>query len=276
MAQREKRPEVREACSVAERSCETVDSHAKVWATGDKPHAAIARRCTTPSSASVDQTGSQPRMISESRCRAKLHGIFKQAQRRRDGRLFLLLGGPGRLVGCQIAPLSSLGIVVLSGVLNSTAVRNVLRGWITHGDIAALWMTQPLALSTVSSLLEACQQAAIAGVYADFHSETARHLHAACMNLAVRQMPVDLCAFDFPFKKRLTFYTVSVPVYLKQAQRCHNFDHVCSFAGQAHQCWKGHFIHRAHRLQYARFIPRVLVHLFHAKNSWTNKHRWLG
>ena len=44
-------------------NCKIVDSHAKVWATGDKPHAAIARRGTTPSPTSVDQTGSQPRMI---------------------------------------------------------------------------------------------------------------------------------------------------------------------------------------------------------------------
>ena len=156
-----------------ERNCETVDSHVKVWATGHKPHAAIARRGTNPSPASVDQTGSQPRVISESRCRAKLRGIFKQAQRHsRDGRFFLLVGGPARLVGGQISRLSSLGIVVLSGVLspdfdlNSSTVRNVLRGWITHGDIAAVWMTQPFALSTVSSLSKACQQATIAGVYA--------------------------------------------------------------------------------------------------------------
>ena len=151
-------------------------------------------------------------------------------------------------------------------------MRNVLRGWITHGDIAAVWMTQPLALSTVSSLLEACQQAAIAGVHADFHSDTARHLHSASKNLAVRQVPVDLCVFRFPFKKR----SVSVPVHLKLAQRCNNFDHVCSFSGQAHQCWKGHFIHRAHRVRYTSFIARVLVHSFHAKNSWTDGRRWLG
>ena len=86
--------------------------------------------------------------------------------------------------------------------LNGSTVRNVLRGWITHGDIAAVWMTEPLALSTVSSLLEASQQTAIACVYADLHSDTARHLHSASKNLAVRQVPVDLCAFGFPFKKK--------------------------------------------------------------------------
>ena len=180
-----------------------LDCHAKVWATGDEPHAAITRRGTIPSPASVDQTGSQPRM-SESRCRAKLHGIFKQAQRHsRDGRFFLLVGGPARLVSSQIARLSSFGIVVLSGALspdfdlNSSTVCNVLRGWITHGNIAAVWMTQPF----VSCLLEVCQQEAIAGVYADLHNDKARHLHAASKNLALRQVPVDLCAFGFPFKK---------------------------------------------------------------------------
>ena len=63
-------------------------------------------------------------------------------------------------------------------------------------------MTQPLALSTVSSPLENCQQASVVGFYAELHSDTARHLHGASKNLAFRQVPVDLCAFGFPFKKR--------------------------------------------------------------------------
>ena len=105
-------------------------------------------------------------MISESRCRAKLHGIFKHAQRQsRDGRFSCCWSD---LISVLVAKLHGylfLGIVVLSGVLSpgfdlySSIVRNVLRGWITHGDIAAVWVTQPLALSTVSCLLEACQQA---------------------------------------------------------------------------------------------------------------------
>ena len=272
-------------------TCETVDCHAKIWATVDEPHAAIARRGTTPSPASADQTGSQPRIMSESRCRAKLHGIFKQAQRHsRDGRFFLLVGGPARLVSGQIARLSSLGIVVLSGVLspdfdlNSSTVPTCLVVWVTHGDIAAVWMTQPLALSTGSCLLEACQQAAIAGVHEDLHNDIARHLHAATKNLAVRQVPADLCAFGFPFKKRLTWYIVCVPLYLKLAQRGNNFDHICSFSGQAHQRWKGHFIHRAHRVRYS-----LLVHLFTCSMArtvgvtniagWAESrqgHRWSG
>ena len=72
-------------------------------------------------------------MILESRCRAKLHGIFKHAQRRsRDGRFFLLLGGSDQLVGSQVARLSSSGKMILSEVLspsvdpNSSIVRNVL------------------------------------------------------------------------------------------------------------------------------------------------------
>ena len=160
--------------------------------------------------------------------------------------------------------------------LNGSTVRNVLRGWITHGDIAAVWITEPLALSTVSSLLEACQQAAVLGVCADLHSDTARHLHSASKKLALRQVPVYLCALGFPFMKRLTLFSVSVPVYIKLARRCNNFEHVCCFSGKAHRGWKGHFIHRAHRFRYASFVARVLVHSFHAKNSWTNKHRWLG
>ena len=88
--------------------------------------------------------------------------------------------------------------------LNSSTVRNVLRGWITHGDIAAVWMTQPFALSTVSCLLEACQQANVVGFCAELHSDTARRsfVHCASKNLAFLQVPVDLCAFGFLFKKR--------------------------------------------------------------------------
>ena len=44
MAQREECQKVRETRSVAQGNLETVDSHAKIWATGDKPHAAAARR----------------------------------------------------------------------------------------------------------------------------------------------------------------------------------------------------------------------------------------
>ena len=60
------------------------------------------------------------------------------------------------VVSSQISRLSYLGVVVLkwSAVarfyLNSSNIRNELRGWITHGDIAAVWMTQLLALSTGS------------------------------------------------------------------------------------------------------------------------------
>ena len=97
-------------------------------------------------------------MISESRCRTKLHGLFKQAQRHsKDGQFFLLLGRTDHLVGRQIARLSSLGKVILSEVvspsfdLNSSIVRNVLRGWIAHGDMADVWMTQPLVHCRVSS-----------------------------------------------------------------------------------------------------------------------------
>ena len=58
-------------------------------------------------SSRVDKTGSQSRVISKSRCRAKLHSIFKHAQRHsRDGRFFWLLGGSDQLVGNQIARLS--------------------------------------------------------------------------------------------------------------------------------------------------------------------------
>ena len=89
-------------------------------------------------------------------------------------------------------------------------------------------------------------------------------------------VPVDLCAFGFPFKTRLTLFSVSVPVYLKLAQRCDNFDHVCSFSGPGVSIPEGSLIPSGSQSSMCAFIARVLVHSFHAKNSWTNKHRWLG
>ena len=101
-------------------------------------------------SSRVDKTGLQSHVISKPRCRAKLHGIFKQAQRQsRDGRFLLLVGGYGQLVGNQIARLSSCGVVILSEFLspdfdlNSFTVRNVLRGWIAPGDVAAVCFDSP-------------------------------------------------------------------------------------------------------------------------------------
>ena len=81
----------------------------------------------------------------------------KQAQRQsRDGRFFLLVGGYDQLVGNQIARLSACGVVILSEFLSpnfdldSSTVRNVLRGWITHGDVATVWLTQPLTSSSAA------------------------------------------------------------------------------------------------------------------------------
>ena len=58
----------------------------------DEPHVAAAPWRAATSPARVDQTGSQSRVISQPRCCAKLHDIFKQAQRQgRDGWFFLLV-----------------------------------------------------------------------------------------------------------------------------------------------------------------------------------------
>ena len=128
-------------------------------------------------------------MISKSRCRAKLHGIFKHAQlQSRDSRFFLLLGGFDQLVGNKIACLSSCGVVILSEVLSpdfdlsSSTVRNVLRGWIAAGDIAAVWMTLPPTSSTAACLLKACHQANFVGFYAELISNTNRQSFERCVN----------------------------------------------------------------------------------------------
>ena len=88
-----------------------------------------------------------------------------------------------------------------------------------------MWMTQPLSSIRISRLLETCQHANVVGFYAEFHSDTA--LHWLANRLAIRQVLVDLCAFGFPFKKRVTLFSVSVPVYLKLERRCETFDDVC-------------------------------------------------
>ena len=148
--------------------------------------------------------------------------------------------------------------------LNSSIVRSVLRGWITHGDIAAVWVTQPLALSTVSCLLEACQQANVVGLYAELHSDTARRsfVHCASKSLAFRQVPVDLCAFGFPLRKRLTLFS---------ARRCDNFVPSAPFLGNRIKAGRD-----ISSIELNVFDIRplfVLVRSFHAKNSWTNKQR---
>ena len=227
-------------------------------------------------------------MISKSRCRANLHCIFKHAQRQsRDIRFFLLLGGSDQLVGNKIARLSSCGVVILSEVLspdfdlNSSTVRNVLRGWIAAGDIAAVWMTLPLTSSTAACLLKACHQANVVGFYAELISNTNRQSFEHCVNsnFVFQQVPVDLCAFGLPFRKRFTLFSANVPVHLNLARRCENFGHDCSFSGKAHRqlgsCFKVVFFtgHTEFDMQYL-----LLVHLllsFHAKDSWRNERRWL-
>ena len=180
------------------------------------PLVAAAQWRSATSSARVGKTGSQSCMVSETRCRAKLHCIFNHAQRQsRDGRFFLLLDGSDQVVGSQIARLSSLGIVILSEVLspgfdlNSSTVRNVLRCWVAHGDIAAVWMTQPQTSSTAACLPKTCHQANVVGFYAEFSSDTPRQsfVHWAtnsrcqwiCALLAYRSRNVIRCSLSmFP------------------------------------------------------------------------------
>ena len=156
---------------------------------------------------------------------------------------FMLLGGSHQLVGSQIARLSSLGIVILSEVLspgfdlNSSIVRNVLRGWIAHGDEAAVWMTQPQTSSTAACLLKACHQENVVGFYAELSSDTPRQSLVlwATNNFVFQQVPVELCAFILPFKKRFTLFSVNVPVHLQLARRCDDSGHGCSFSGKTHR-----------------------------------------
>ena len=181
-------------------------------------------------------------MILETRCRAKLHGVFKNSQgQSRHGRLFFLSGGSDQLVGNQIARLASLGVVILSEVLspgfdlNSPIVRNVLRGWNAHGDAAAMWMTQPLALSTASCLLERRHQAIVVGFFAGLSSNTTCQslVHCANSSFAFQQVPMDMCTFGLPFRKRFTLFSVNAPIHMKLARRCDDHGDMYSFTGKA-------------------------------------------
>ena len=161
----------------------------------------------------------------------------------------------------EIARLSSCGVVILSEVLspdfdlNSSTVRKVLRGWIAHGDTAAVWMTQPLTSSTAACLLKACHQANVVGFYAELISNTNRQSFEHCVNSnsVFQQVPMDLCALGLPFRKRFTLFSVNVSVRLNLARRCDNFGHVCSFSVEAHRqlgCFfEGRFHHWTHRVR---------------------------
>ena len=84
--------------------------------------------------------------------------------------------------------------------------------------------------------------------------------------------------FGLPFRKRFMLFSVNVPVHLKLARRCNNFGHVCSFSGKAHRqlgsVFQDRLLHLTHRVQYARFIARALVHSFHANHG--QGHTWGG
>ena len=197
----------------------------------------------------------RPHVISKPRCPAELHGNFKHAQRQsRDGRFLSLVGGYDQLVGNQIARLSSCGVVILSEflssyfVFNSSTVRNVLRGWIAHGDVAAVCLTEPLTSSAAACLFETCHQA-----------RSSSAIRIVSLSSIVSTVTLSFSRYQWicAFRKRFMFFSVNVPVRLKLARRCNNFDHVCSFSGKAHRqlgfCFQDRFLHRTHRVRYARF-----------------------
>ena len=195
--------------------------------------------------------------------------FLKTAQRQsRDGRFFLLSGGSDQLVGSQIARLSSLRVVMLCEVLssvfdfNSTIVRNVLRGWIAHGDVAVLWITQPLAFSTGGSMSTSERCWFLRGA-------PQRHDSAVFCALCQQEPCLSVSAdghvcFGLLFRKRFTLLSVNVPTHMKVVRRCDDHGNVCSFSGKAHgqlgSSLKGHFLHRAQRVWLAAFVARALVH----------------
>ena len=166
-------------------------------------------------------------------------------------------------------------------LLNSPIVRDVLRGWIAHGDIAAEWMIQPLTLSTAACLLKAGNQANVVGFYSVLNSDTPRQSlgHWATNNFVFQQVPVDLCAFGLPFKKRFTLFSVSVPVHLQLADAVITLVTSAPVLAKRIGSWDPVFqlVFNTDRTEFASiFVARALVFSFHAKDSWTNKQRWLG
>ena len=106
---RQKRQEVRETRSSAEKNIEIVPRHEKVWTAHDQTHVKVPRRLFASSASGVENSGSHSLMISEVRCRAELRGIYNVPQKQsKDGRFFLLLGASDMLVANQIARLSSM------------------------------------------------------------------------------------------------------------------------------------------------------------------------
>ena len=189
----------------------------------------------------------------------------------------------------QIAHFSSFGVVILSEVLspsfnlNSPIVRHVLRDWIAHGDVAAVWTTRPLALSTVSCRLEACHQANVVGFFAELRNDTTCQSLAHCVNnkFVFQQVPMDMCACGLTFKRRFMLVSVHVPLHMKLARRCDNQGNVCSFSCKAQRrlgsCLNGYFFHQAQRVRFAVVVARALGSLVHMpRTSWTNKRCWLN
>ena len=195
VAQREKRQTVREIRSAAEGNLDAVPRHAGLWAAGDRPHVAALRRLPASSSTGVDNSRSRSlqrgklsgvHMISEARCRAKLHGVFSDCQRQsKSERFFLRLGVHDQLFANQIACLSSLGVVILSDILSpgfdlaSPVVRDVLHSWSAHGDA---WIKAEPQASTAVCLLEACQQAGAVGCFAGLSTNVACQSLVRCVH----------------------------------------------------------------------------------------------
>ena len=99
----------------------------------------------------------------------------------------------------------------------------MLRGWIAHGDVAAVWLTQPLTSSDVVGLSTEPIHISV--------SQSFEH----CVRTAFgfQQVPVDMCDFSLLFRQRFMLFSVNVSVQLKLARRCNNFGHVCSFSGKS-------------------------------------------
>ena len=93
----------------------------------------------------------------------------------------------------------------------------MLHGWIAHGDVAALWITELF-----------CHQANVGGVFAGLNSDTTWQSLAQCAEntFAFQRMASDMCAFGSPFRKRLTRLSVNTPIHMKMARRCDDHDNV--------------------------------------------------
>ena len=141
--------------------------------------------------------------------------------------------------------------------LDSSVVRNVLRGWIAHGvDDSAAIVVYCRVCSKSTSSSECCW----------FLRGVTRLVGLSCIGppitLVFQQVPVDL-SFNAVLCQCPRALAAS-PTQRRLRSRLLFF---CKTHRQLGSCFQNHFLHRSHRVRCAKFVARALVRSFHAKDK---------